>query len=669
MKKEEAKIRIKQLQEIISKHNESYYKDSNPTISDFEYDILMNDLIQLEKLFPEFKNDNSPTQKVGDDTKKEFKQVNHKYPMLSLGNTYSDEDLIDFDNRIKKLIESEFTYVCELKFDGTSISLTYKNGELTKAVTRGDGTKGDNVTENVYTIKSIPKKLKGNFPKEFEIRGEIFIPHKVFNSLNTERTENGEQPFANPRNAASGSLKILDSKIVEKRNLDCYLYYLLSDNAIEKSHFKNLQNAESWGLKISEHTKTCNNITDVLDYIKHWDSERHNLPYDIDGIVIKVDDVNQQEELGYTAKSPRWAISYKFKAEQVETKLLSIDYQVGRTGAITPVANLEPVQLAGTIVKRASLHNADQIELLDIRVNDFVYLEKGGEIIPKVVGVNLTKRESNSEPVNYISVCPDCETELIRGESEAKHYCPNEENCPTQIKGKIEHFVSRKAMNIGLAEATIEQLYDNKLINNIADLYTLNKEQLLQLERFAERSADNLVESIKESTEVPFARVLYSLGIRFVGETVAKVLAKSLKNIDNIKNASLEQLIEIDEIGDKIAKSIISYFNIESNNILINRLKDYGLELESEFIEEANDLLNKQTFVISGTFEKHSRNELKNLIEKYGGKNTSSISKKTDYFLAGENVGPSKLEKVEKFDIKKISEDNFIKMISDEINS
>ena len=663
MNKIEAKKRIEFLRKTIKEHNDNYYKKSNPTISDFEYDFLIKDLESLESQFPEFYDKNSPTQIVGNDSIKGFKQVKHKYKMLSLGNTYNEAELIDFDKRIKKIIEDDFEYVCELKFDGASISLIYKNGILQKAVTRGDGQFGDDVTRNILKIPTIPKKLSGNFLKDFEIRGEIIMPHKSFQRLNSEREEIGENPFANPRNAASGSLKLLDPNEVENRGLDCYLYYILTDEEFNNSHFENLQKAKSWGLKISENIKVCSNIYEVIEYIKFWTNERKKLSYDIDGIVIKVNDINLQNKLGFTAKSPRWAISYKFKAEQVETKLLSIDYQVGRTGAITPVANLEPIQLAGTIVKRASLHNADQIELLDIRVNDFVFIEKGGEIIPKVVGVNLSKREKDNIKVNYITKCPSCNTQLVRAEGEAKHYCPNYISCPPQILGKIEHFVSRKALNIGLAEATIEQLYKANLIKNVADLYLLTKEDLLKLDRFADKSADNLIKSINESKLVPFEKVLYGIGIRYVGETIAKLLAKSYRNIKNIINADFDKLVNTDEIGDKIASSILDYFSKSENIEIVNRLVSYGLQFEISNENNTSNILNGKSIVLSGVFKTKSREELKNLIERNGGKNSSSVSTKTDLFLAGDNVGPSKMEKVLKFGIKIINENEFLEMI------
>ncbi|NOZ46875.1 MAG: NAD-dependent DNA ligase LigA [Chlorobi bacterium] len=664
MKEEQA--RILQLRKEIEMHNYKYYVLSNPEISDFDYDMLMNELIELENRFPELSDENSPTQRIGSDIDKEFKQVTHKYPMLSLGNTYSEDEIMEFDQRIKKLIGSIFSYVCELKFDGTSIGLTYEKGELTRAVTRGDGNKGDDVTSNVKTIKSIPLKLFGNeYPNDFEIRGEIYFTHKSFQQLNTEREEIGEPAFVNPRNAASGTLKMHNSAAVAKRNLECYLYYLLSDELPSDSHYQNLVKAKSWGFRVSEYMKPCPSITQVLEYIKYWEKERNNLPYDIDGIVIKVDSLKQQRQLGFTAKSPRWAISYKFKAERVLTKLLSVDYQVGRTGSITPVANLEPVFLAGTTVKRATLHNADQMALLDLHENDLVYVEKGGEIIPKIVGIDKEKRPKNSKAIKFIEYCPECNTPLVRPEGEANHYCPNEDSCPPQIKGKLEHFVSRKAMNIGTAEATIDLLYKEGILKNIADFYDLKKEDIISLERFAEKSAENLIQSIEESKKVSFERVLYALGIRYVGETVAKKLAFSLINIDALINASFDELITIDEIGERIAKSIISFFKKSSNVSIINRLKNNGLQFAIDTLlqNKKTDKLGNQTFVISGVFEKHSRDELKSLIELNGGKNTGSVSKKTNYLLAGENIGPSKLEKARKFGIKIISEDDFLNMI------
>ncbi|MBN2682220.1 MAG: NAD-dependent DNA ligase LigA [Bacteroidales bacterium] len=667
MNKKVAKERIDKLREELNRHNYNYYVLAKPEITDFEYDIMMNDLVELERRFPDFADNTSPSLRVGSDINTEFQQVEHKYPMLSLGNSYSEQELIEFDNRVKKTILEDVQYVCELKYDGTSISLIYENGILVRAITRGDGEKGDDVTANVRTINSIPLSLKSvNFPKEFEIRGEIYLSHKTFNRLNKEREEAGEQPFANPRNAAAGSLKLQNSAEVAKRGLDCFLYYLLGENLPSNSHFQNLKEAKTWGLVIPEHIKVCNNINEVLDFIHYWDRERKKLDFDIDGIVIKVDNLNQQKQLGFTAKSPRWAIAYKFKAEQAVTKVLSIDYQVGRTGAITPVANLEPVLLAGTTVKRASLHNADQIALHDIRINDFVFVEKGGEIIPKVVGVDISLRKPESVVTEYITNCPECGIKLIRLEGEAKHFCPNEQNCPPQIKGKIEHFVSRKAMNIATAEATIDLLFANNLIKTAADLYSLNKEDVINLERFAEKSAENLIQSIEDSKNTEFEKVLYAIGIRFVGETVAKTLASHFKNIDAIKNATFQELTEVDEIGERIAESIIQYFSNEENIQFVDKLCNAGvkMQIEEDSKLEYSDKLKGLSIVISGTFKKFSRDEIKKLIQINGGKNVSSISASTNYFLTGENVGPAKLSKAEKLNIPFLSEDEFIEMIS-----
>ena len=662
----QAEARINFLKIELEKHNHNYYVLSNPEISDFEYDNLMKELIDLETQFPQFKSDLSPSVRVGNDINQSFEQVEHKYPMLSLGNTYSFDDLDDFDNRIQKALEGQkYQYCCELKYDGTSISINYKNGKLTRAVTRGDGTKGDNVTTNVKTIRSIPLLLSADFPENLEVRGEILLPHKAFEKMNKEREENGETPFANPRNAASGSLKLQNSKEVAKRGLDAYLYYVLSDNLNIDSHFEKIQKAKMWGLKTPKHIELKNNIEEVKTFIEFWDKERHNLDFDIDGIVLKIDSNKQQEQLGLTAKSPRWAISYKFKAEQVTTELLSVDYQVGRTGAITPVANLTPVQLAGTVVKRASIHNADQIALHNLHIGDFVYLEKGGEIIPKIVGVDTSLRPQSAKKIQFITHCPECGTELIRKDDEAKHFCPNESACPPQIKGKIEHFISRKAMNINAGEATIDLLFENNLIHNIADLYDLSKEQINGLERFAEKSAENLIESIHNSKSVPFPRVLFALGIRFVGETVAKILAKYCKSIDKLQSLNFDELIEIEEIGDKIADSILQFFKDEKNIQIIKRLKAAGLQFELKEKESAKgNQLEGLSIIISGVFERHSRDELKLLIEAYGGKNTSSISKKTDYLVAGDKIGPSKLAKAEKLNIKIISEAEFEALIS-----
>lgn len=664
MNKKKIKNRIEELRSLIEEHNYKYYVLSTPEISDFEYDQLLKELTDLENKHPEFQDINSPTQRVGSDINKEFQQDSHKYPMLSLGNTYSQEEITDFHKRVKKSLNDKPEYVCELKYDGVAISLTYEKGTLSKAVTRGDGVTGDAVTDNVKTIRSIPLRLKGNYPDDLVIRGEIFLPKEGFARINREREKNGEPLFANPRNAASGTLKIQKSSIVAKRPLDCFLYSLLGENLPYNSHFENIKAATNWGFKTPEVITKCTTLEEIFDFIDYWNKKRNDLPYEIDGIVIKVNSYEQQEKLGYTAKIPRWAIAYKFKAEQALSELLSIDYQVGRTGAITPVANLEPVQLAGTTVKRASLHNSDQIELLDIRLNDAVFVEKGGEIIPKIVGVDKSRRKKDAKPIDYITNCPECNSRLVRIEGEAKHYCPNYNGCPPQIKGRIEHFVSRKAMNIGCAEATIDALVNKNMVNNYADLYKLSKEQLLSLERFAEKSATNLIESIENSKDVPFNRVLYALGIRYVGENVAKLLSAKFENINTLMQATFEKLISIDEIGERIARSVISFFEREENRKIISELKHSGVNFEKEKeTEETPDKLNGATIVISGTFSKYSREELKEMIEKYGGKNTGSISSRTNYLLAGENVGPSKIEKVKKLNIPVISEDKFLKMI------
>jgi DNA ligase (NAD+) len=658
--------RINELRQLLNEHNYRYYVLSQPSVSDYEYDMLLRELIDLETAHPEYFDPDSPSQRVGDDRNQEFTQVKHAYPMLSLGNTYSREELAEFHNRVKKAVSGEVEYVCELKYDGASISLTYEKGKLIQAVTRGDGENGDNVINNIKTIRSIPLIISGSgYPDRFVIRGEVFLPRSGFNRMNREREEIGEVPFANPRNAASGTLKIQNSSLVAKRPLDCYLYFLLGDDLPCELHYENLQKAREWGFKIPEYMKKCHTLEEVFEFIDYWDKERKNLPFDIDGVVIKVNSYEQQRMLGSTAKSPRWAIAYKFKAEQAITRLISIDYQVGRTGAITPVANLEPVKLAGTTVKRASLHNADQIEILDIRINDVVYIEKGGEIIPKVVGVDKSKREPFSQPVKYIEHCPECHTRLVRTEGEAKHYCPNEDGCPPQLKGKLEHFVSRRAMDIGLAEATIEQLFNLGLLKNVADFYELRKEDLVNLERFADKSADNLVNSIAGSVNVPFDRVLYALGIRYVGETVAKKLAAHFQNIDDLMNASFEELTGVDEIGEKIADSIIEYFRNEKHRHLIARLKAAGvtLKMKSQQPELISQKLENRSFVISGVFTGFSRDELKEMIEKHGGKNISSLSSKTDYLVAGENMGPAKLKKAQELGIQIIGEDEFLKLI------
>lgn len=670
----EAKHKIQELSKELEQHNYNYYALDKPTISDFEFDKLLEDLIALETQFPEFLSPNSPSQRVGGQITKEFKSVKHKYAMLSLSNSYSIEDVQDFDRRVRdglgmkstNLFDEQIEYVCELKFDGLSISLIYEDGELVQAITRGDGVQGDDVTTNAKTIKSIPLHLKDSFPEKFEIRGEVFMPRPVFDTLNKEREEIGDALMANPRNAASGSMKMQDSAQVAKRKLDCFLYHVLGENLPTKSHFESMQAAKTWGFKISKHAKLCSGINEVLDFINHWDKERFKLPYDTDGIVIKVNDYKQQKNLGFTAKSPRWAIAYKFKTEQVSTELLEITYQVGRTGAITPVANLKPVQLGGTTIKRASLHNADIIEKLDVRVGDFVFVEKGGEIIPKIIGVDLTKRKPHTHPTKYITHCPECNTLLKRDEAQANHFCPNENECPPQVIGKMEHFVSRKAMNIdSLGGETLVQLFNAGLAKNIADLYDLKKEELLKLDRMAEKSATNLIDGIEASKQVPFERVLYGIGIRHVGETTAKKIAKKVKSLDVLIHATKEELLEIEEVGEIIAVSIADFFSNEKNKEIIHRLKKAGLqfELSEEQQQGGSEKLKDLTIVISGVFTKHSRDQYKELIELNGGKNSSSISKKTSFILAGENMGPEKLKKAQSLGVKLINEDDFLEMI------
>lgn len=667
MSKEEAFIRIKELQNELAEHNYKYYVLAQPEISDFDFDMKLKELEKLEKENG-ISDPNSPTQRVGSDLSSDFVQVEHKYGMLSLSNAYNEEEIQDFDTRIKKIIETDdYEYVCELKFDGSSISLTYENGELVRAVTRGDGVKGDDVTTNVRTIKSIPLKLRGNdFPAEFEIRGEIVMPFEVFNNLNAELEKAGEPLLANPRNTAAGTLKMKNSAVVASRNLDAYLYYMLGKNLPEDGHFQNLNKAREWGFKISDATQLCKNLDEVFAFIKKWDIERHNLPVATDGIVIKVNSKNLQDNLGFTAKSPRWAIAYKFKAESVSTVLKSVSYQVGRTGAVTPVANLEPVQIAGTVVKRASLHNADIIENLDLHEQDIVFVEKGGEIIPKITAVDASKRHPMFQPISFIKNCPECGTELIRKEGEAAHYCPNEDGCPPQIKGKMEHFVSRKAMDIdGIGQETIELLFNEGLAKKTTDFYQLKKEQLQSLERMAEKSAQRILDGLEASKKVPFERVLFALGIRFVGETVAKTLVKKLHTIENIQNQTVEQLIEIDEIGGRIAESVVEWFSNDEHIELIKSLQEHGLQfaISEDQLVGQTDKLAGLNIIISGTFEKNSRGDLKKMIEKNGGKNVGSISKKTSYMLAGSNIGPSKLEKVTKLGIPMISEDDFLKML------
>ena len=662
------KEKIDQLRADLHRHNYNYYVLNAPEISDKEFDDRMRELQDLEKEHPEYQDDNSPTMRVGSDLNKNFTQVAHKYPMLSLGNTYSESEVTDFYDRVKKALNEDFEICCELKYDGTSISLTYENGKLVRAVTRGDGEKGDDVTDNVKTIRTIPLVLHGSYPESFEIRGEILMPWEVFEELNLEKEAREEPLFANPRNAASGTLKLQNSAIVASRKLDAYLYYLLGEELPCDGHYENLQAAAGWGFKTSEHMKKAHSLEEVFEYIRYWDTERKNLPVATDGIVLKVNSMRQQKNLGFTAKSPRWAIAYKFQAERALTRLNKVTYQVGRTGAVTPVANLDPVQLSGTIVKRASLHNADIIEGLDLHIGDMVYVEKGGEIIPKITGVDKDARSMLiGEKVKFITHCPECGSKLIRYEGEAAHYCPNETSCPPQIKGKIEHFISRKAMNIdGLGPETVDMFYRLGLIKNTADLYQLTVDDIKNLNRMGEKSAENIIKGIEASKEVPFERVLFALGIRFVGETVAKKIAKSFNDIDELENANLEKLINIDEIGEKIAQSILTYFANPLNRELIERLKSTGLQLyrREEDLSGYTDKLAGQSIVISGVFTHHSRDEYKELIEKNGGKNVGSISAKTSFILAGENMGPAKLEKAHKLGIKLMSEDEFLTLIS-----
>lgn len=654
----------------LNEHNYNYYVLSEPSISDYEFDQLLKELEQLERDHPAYATKNSPTSRVGGDITKRFETITHRFPMLSLSNSYSKEEIADFESRARKLVDGDIEFICELKYDGCAIGLTYQKGELVRAVTRGDGTKGEDVTTNIRTINTIPLQLQGDFPDDFEIRGEIYLSLDRFRLLNKKRQEEGEPEYMNPRNTASGTLKLLDSTIVAERGLDCYLYSLHGVSLPFQNHFDGLIAAGNWGFKVPKEEDRFIERTDSIDgimkFIDFWDTKRHELPFEIDGIVIKVNSYDKQEELGYTAKSPRWAISYKFKAEQTSTALKSITYQVGRTGAITPVANLEPVLLAGTTVKRASLHNADQIEKLDLRIGDAVFVEKGGEIIPKVVGVDMHQRAENAAVTKFAEECPECSTSLIRKEGEAQHYCPNEYGCPTQITGKIEHFISRKAMDIeGIGSETVVQLFQEGLIRDIADLYMLKKEELLPMERMAEKSADNLIKGVEASKEVPFERVLFALGIRYVGETVAKKLARHFKNIESICLAKLEELIDVEEIGDRIAASLVEYFSIERNRLLIERLKGFGLQFEIEedhSIIESNKLSGK-VLVVSGVFHKITRDELKTSIESNGGKVSSSVTGKTDYLVAGDKVGPSKLAKAEKLGVQLISEEEYLSMI------
>ena len=660
---------IQTLREELNLHNHNYYVLDNPTLSDYEFDMKLKELQDLENKHPEFFDANSPTQRVGGTVTKNFKTIAHQYRMYSLDNSYSKEDLLDWEARIQRgLGNVDLQYTCELKYDGASISITYENGKLVQALTRGDGFQGDEVTNNIKTIKSVPLQLNGSYPDKFDIRGEIILPLKGFEKMNQELIEIGETPYSNPRNTASGSLKLQDSAEVAKRPLECLLYSVTSNNLPFSSQIEGLESARKWGFKVPNEAKLANNLQEVFDFIDYWDVHRHKLPYETDGVVVKVNSIQHQQELGYTAKSPRWAIAYKFKSEQVSTTLNSISYQVGRTGSITPVANLEPVQLAGTIVKRASLHNADQIEKLDIRINDTVFVEKGGEIIPKIIAVDLEKRPANSEATKYITHCPECQTELVRSEGEANHYCPNFYGCPPQIIGRIQHYISRKAMDIeGLGVETVALLFKNDLVHNYADLYELKVEDILHLERMAQKSAENLVNGVEKSKEIPFESVLFALGIRFVGETVAKKLAKHYKNIDALSQASLMDLILVDEIGERIAKSVIEFFENEENKKIIERLKSYGVQFEivEKINPNATDKFLGKTFVVSGVFAQFSRDDLKKAIEDNGGKVGSSISAKTDFVVAGDNMGPAKLEKANKLNVAIISEDQFITMLNE----
>ena len=662
----EIKQQITALRNELNEHNYNYYVLDDPRISDLEFDQKLKRLQELEALHPEFYDPNSPTLRVGGQVTKNFQTVPHTYRMYSLDNSYSKKDLEDWEKRIERQVDGPVEFTCELKYDGASVSLTYENGTLIKAVTRGDGFQGDDITTNVKTVRSIPLRLKGDYPSLFDIRGEIVLPFEGFAKMNAERVELGEEPYRNPRNTASGSLKLQDSAEVAKRPLDCLLYGLAGERLPIKTQFESLEKARQWGFKVPATAKLAKNLDEVLEYVNYWDLHRHELAYEIDGVVIKVNNLQQQEELGYTAKSPRWAMAYKFKAERVSTVLHQITYQVGRTGAITPVANLEPVELAGTIVKRASLHNADQIEKLDIREGDTVFVEKGGEIIPKIIGVDFERRDPSSVPTNYLTECPECAAPLVRTEGEAQHYCPNAEGCPPQIIGRIQHFISRKAMDIeGLGGETVALLVNNGLINNYADLYQLKKEQIVPLERMAEKSAGNIVKGIEASKKIPFERVLFALGIRFVGETVAKKLANHYKNIHALMNATEAELIMIDEIGERIAQSVVNFFASEENILMVERLKIYGVQLEisAEKLANQTDILKGNTFVVSGVFTKVTREELKKLIEDNGGKVSGSISSKTNYVVAGENMGPSKKTKAESLGIPIITEDGFLQML------
>jgi len=668
MNLEEAKNKIQELTRQVNHHNELYYQKSKPEISDYEFDQLLEQLIQLENQYPSLRLPDSPSQRIGGTITKEFATVYHQYPMLSLANTYSEEELNDFDGRVAKLLDGDqYEYFCELKFDGVSISLIYENGLLTKAVTRGDGVRGDDVTANIKTIRSLPLRVTSqNIPDRFEVRGEVFLPKDVFRQLNKEREDIGEETYANARNTASGTVKMQDSHEVAKRKLDCYAYYLLGEDNEVETHAEAIHKLESWGFKVSPTYKTCNNMEAVFKYIKSWEHKRSDLPLDTDGVVIKVNNLDQQERLGFTAKSPRWAIAYKYKAESISTRLNGITYQVGRTGAVTPVAELEPVFLAGTTVKRASLHNANEIARLDLHIGDYVFVEKGGEIIPKVTGVNLDKRNKSLQPVQYISRCPECNSELIRKEGEANHYCPNEKGCPPQIKGRIEHFIQRKAMDIdSLGEQTIKQLYDLGLVRSPADLYDLTKEDLLKLEKVKEKSAQNMLDGIEQSKAQQFENVLFGIGIRYVGKTVAEKLAHHFKNIDALASATFDQLLEAPEVGEKIAQSVVDYFKLESNLKEISRLRKAGLQFETTQMGPTliSDALGGKSFVVSGVFKNYERDQLKDVIISHGGRVLSSVTGKLDYLLAGENMGPAKREKAEKLGVVIISEEQFEAML------
>ncbi|WP_010521027.1 NAD-dependent DNA ligase LigA [Aquimarina agarivorans] len=658
--------KIQNLRAALHQHNHNYYILDNPTISDYDFDMLLKQLQELETAYPEFDDPNSPTKRVGGGITKNFETVVHENRMYSLDNSYSKEDLLDWEKRVRKIVDGPVSYTCELKYDGASISLTYVNGQLQQAITRGDGFQGDNVTENIKTIRTVPLQLKGDFPEKFDIRGEIVLPFEGFVKMNEARIEAGEEPYANPRNTASGSLKLQDSSETAKRPLECLLYSLVGVNLGVTTQFESLEKARSWGFKVPEIAALAHSIDEVMEFVNLWDKKRTNLPYETDGVVIKINNLQQQEELGYTAKVPRWAMAYKFKAEQVVTKLESVAYQVGRTGAITPVANLEPVNLAGTTVKRASLHNADQIEKLDIRISDTVFVEKGGEIIPKIVGVAVESRAEDSVPIQYATHCPECDTLLVRTEGDAKHYCPNEFHCPPQVIGRIEHFISRKAMDIeGLGGETVALLVKQGLVHDYTDLYTLTVEDILPLERIAQKSAENLVNGVAASVKIPFERVLFAIGIRFVGETVAKKLAKHFKDIEALANASVETLENVDEIGVKIAQSVVAYFNNEVNIKQIEKLRNFGvqLKLSAEDLEGQTETLSGNSYVVSGVFTQVSRKELKELIEKHGGKVSSAISSKTSYLIAGDKMGPSKLAKAESLKVPILSEADFLAML------